>query len=127
MTNKAIQNSYQNYKKAFKKAMNQRMIRPGIELMTYSEYAVQYNLVDALVQEYHRKGVDISHSRLITDETYVTSDSVINGVIELLTEHGVEVDRKDVIRDAEPYFGLLKTFYPDKESFDLALSEASGW
>lgn len=95
--------------------------------MTYSEYAVQYNLVDALVQEYHRKGVDISHSRLIVDETYVTSDRVINGVIDLLTEHGVEVDRKDIMRDVGPYLDLLRTFYPDKESFDLALSEASGW
>jgi hypothetical protein len=123
----AIKFSFEKYKKAYEKAKERNNIREGAELLNFSEYVVAYNLYEELEEAIAQEGGDVKIHDLIVSDASEIEEPTLRGLQRVLAYNGVKVSL-EVIRDNQQrYFKTARSFYPDDESYDLALSEAFGW
>ena len=54
-------------------------------------------------------------------------EPTIRGLQKILADHGVKVSLEVIKDNLSNYFKRARDFYPDNESYSLALSEAYGW
>lgn len=122
-TRTQIKNSYDSYRSQFKRAQKKGYkFREGIELMTFAEYIASYNEVDPAIQALRAEGYNISHSQFLMNESYEKRYEEANAFVQLLIENGVEVSYDEFQRDPAYYTKLLRSYYPDDDSYDMAVS-----
>lgn len=128
---KKIIYSYQKYKKEIEREMskpeNRRRLREGIEPLNLEEYTAQFYVHQDLYAALEADGKIVPMHKLILDDMYATSDRVYNGLQKLLYENGYKVSMDAIKMDGTKYFNFLRSMYPDDETYDMAISEASGW
>lgn len=123
----AIKFSFEKYKKAYEKAKERKNIREGAELLNFSEYIAMYGIYAELEDAIAEAGGDTKIHDLIVSDASVMEEPTIRGLQKILADHGVKVSLEVIKDNLSNYFKRARDFYPDNESYSLALSEAYGW